>query len=83
MIDAELLKILRCPDTQEELRFAEPALIARLNQKIESGGVSNRGGQDVKEKIDAGLVRADGKYLYPIRGNIPVMLVDEAIPLTD
>ena len=36
----------------------------------------------VKEKIDEGLVRADGKYLYPIRHNIPVMLVDEAIPLS-
>jgi uncharacterized protein YbaR (Trm112 family) len=83
MIDAELLTILRCPDTRQELRVAEPALIERLNQKIQSGGLSNRGGQPVKEKIDGGLVRADGKFLYPLRGNIPVMLVDEAIPLSD
>ncbi len=34
------------------------------------------------EKIDGGLVREDGKCLYPIRGNIPIMLIDEAIPLT-
>jgi uncharacterized protein YbaR (Trm112 family) len=27
------------------------------------------------------LIRADGKILYPIRRNIPVMLVDEGIPL--
>ena len=33
------------------------------------------------EKLDAGLLRADGKFLYPVRHNIPVMLVDEAIPL--
>jgi uncharacterized protein YbaR (Trm112 family) len=26
-------------------------------------------------------VREDRKYLYPIRQDIPVMLVDEAIPL--
>ncbi len=83
MIDAELLKILRCPDTRQELRVAETALIERLNQKIQAGGLSNRGGQPVKEKIDGGLVRADRKFLYPIRGNIPVMLVDEAIPLSD
>lgn len=81
-MDAELLKILRCPDTRQELRVAEPALIDGLNQKIQSGGLPNRGGQLVKEKIDGGLVRADGKFLYPIRGNIPVMLVDEAIPLS-
>jgi len=83
MIDAELLTILRCPDTRQELRVAETALIERLNQKIQAGGLSNRGGQPVKEKIDGGLVRADRKFLYPIRGNIPVMLVDEAIPLSD
>jgi uncharacterized protein YbaR (Trm112 family) len=35
----------------------------------------------VQEKLDAGFIRADGKFLYPIRRNIPVMLVDEAIPL--
>jgi uncharacterized protein YbaR (Trm112 family) len=26
-------------------------------------------------------VRADGKYLYPVREDIPVMLIDEAIAL--
>jgi uncharacterized protein YbaR (Trm112 family) len=28
-----------------------------------------------------GLVRADNKILYPIREDIPVMLIDEGIPL--
>jgi uncharacterized protein YbaR (Trm112 family) len=27
------------------------------------------------------LVRADGKFIYPIRQEIPIMLIDEAIPL--
>ena len=45
--------------------------------------MKNRVGQPVKEKIDGGLVREDKKFLYPIRGNIPVMLVDEAIPLAE
>ena len=83
MIDDEVLKSLRCPDTRQELRVADRALLARLNQKIQSDGLSNRGGQPVKEMLDGGLVRTDGKFLYPIRGNIPVMLVDEAIPLSD
>lgn len=81
MIDAELLKILCCPETHQELRLAEPVLIEMLNQKIASGGVNNRAGQPVKGAMDGGLVRADGKFLYPIRQDIPVMLVDEAIPL--
>jgi len=81
MIDAELLKILCCPETHQEVRPAEPTLIARLNAQIEAGTLNNRAGRPVKEKIGGGLVRADGKFLYPVRQEIPVMLAEEAIPL--
>ncbi len=81
MIDAELLKILCCPETHQPLRVAEPALVEKLNQQIAAGGLQNRAGQPVAVNLDGGLVRADGKFLYPIRRDIPVMLVDEAIPL--
>jgi uncharacterized protein YbaR (Trm112 family) len=81
MINADLLEILCCPETHQEVRLAEPALVDKLNQQIAAGGVKNRAGQLVQEKLDGGLIRADGKVLYPIRGKIPVMLVDEGIPL--
>jgi len=81
MIDAELLKILCCPETHQGLRVAEPAVVEKLNQQITAGGLKNRAGQPVTDKIDGGLLRTDGKFLYPIRQDIPVMLVDEAIPL--
>jgi uncharacterized protein len=83
MIDPELLKILCCPDTHQEVRLAEPAVIEKLNGRIATGAVTNRAGQRVTEKVDGGLVRTDGKLLYPIRRGIPVMLVDEGIPLAD
>ena len=81
MIDAELLKILCCPETHQGLHLAEPALVETVNQQVAAGGLKNRAGQPVKENIDGGLLRTDGKLLYPIRKEIPVMLVDEAIPL--
>ncbi len=81
MIDAELLKILCCPETHQELRGADSALVEQLNRQAAAGSLKNRAGQPVTEKIDGGLLRADGKFLYPIRQDIPVMLVDEAIPL--
>ena len=81
MIDSELLKILCCPETHQELRVAEPEVINKLNQQIAAGGLKNRGRQLVTEKIDGGFIRADKKFLYLIRQNIPVMLVDEALPI--
>jgi uncharacterized protein YbaR (Trm112 family) len=82
MIDADLLKILCCPETHEEVQLAEPVVIDRLNRQIAAGALMNRANQLVQDKIEGGLIRADGKFLYPIRHNIPVMLVDEGIPLT-
>ncbi len=81
MIDADLLRILCCPETHQEVQSAEPAVVDRLNSRIAAGALRNRAGQLVQEKIEGGLVRADRKVLYPIRHNIPVMLVDEGIPL--
>ena len=37
--------------------------------------------QPVREPIEALLVRADGKLAYPVRDGIPIMLVEEALPL--
>jgi uncharacterized protein len=81
MIDPDLLKILCCPETHQELRLAEPAVIEKLNVQIAAGTLTNRGSKVVNEKIEGGLIRADGKLLYPIRRNLPIMLVDEGIPL--
>jgi len=81
MMDPHLVSILRCPETKEPLQEASPERIEALNKAIEAGTVQNRAGQPVSEKIDAGLVRAGGKWLYPVRADIPVMLIEEAIPL--
>jgi uncharacterized protein YbaR (Trm112 family) len=56
-------------------------LLERLNNRIRQGQLSNRRGTSITEPIDGGLVRQDGQYLYPIRDDIPIMLIDEAIPL--
>ena len=81
MVDAELLKILVCPEDKTPVTPADEELVARINEAISSGALKNRGGETVEETIEGGLVREDGAYCYPIRDDIPVMLIDEAIPL--
>jgi uncharacterized protein YbaR (Trm112 family) len=81
MIDPKLLEILCCPETKQDVSLAPDSLVAELNARAEAGTLVNRGGQPVREKMEAGLLRADGKVLYPIREDIPVMLVEEAISL--
>lgn len=81
MIDKELLDILACPENKTPVKLADRSVIDDINDRIEKGEVQNRGGQQVEKKIDGGLIREDGAYLYPIDDDIPIMLIDEAIPL--
>jgi uncharacterized protein YbaR (Trm112 family) len=74
---------LICPETRQPLRLADGALIARLNARIQRGELRNRGGGLVSEVLEAGIVRADGKVLYPVVGDLPVLLVEESIELGD
>ena len=80
-IDKDLLAILCCPETKQDVSMAPDTLIRQLNERISKGALKNKGGQTVSEKIDGGLLRADRKILYPIREDIPIMLIEEGIPL--
>ena len=82
MIDPELLKILCCPETHQPLRLAEPPEVDSVNKRIASGKVKNRGGKEVNAPCDGGLIRSDGQFFYPIRNNIPLLLIGEALALT-
>jgi len=81
MVDAELLKILVCPENKTPVTLASEALMEQINGAIEAGTLKNRGGEKVDERADGGLVREDRQYCYLIRDDIPIMLIDEAIPL--
>ena len=81
MIDPELLKILCCPESHQPLKPAEPALVADLNGKIQAGALRTRAGQLITQSCEGGLVREDGRFFYPIRQKIPILLINEAIAL--
>lgn len=81
MIDKDLLQILACPESHQPLAEADAALLAQINDRVAAGQAKNRAGNLVKEKLEGGLVRQDGTLVYPIREGIPVLLIDEGIPI--
>lgn len=68
MIPADLLQILRCPETRQPLAMASAEVLAQVNARL-------------AEPLIGGLVREDGRVFYPIRDEIPVLLAEEAILL--
>ncbi|MCA9543621.1 MAG: hypothetical protein KC613_04495 [Myxococcales bacterium] len=80
-IDTALLDLLVCPESREKLAEADEATISAVNGAIKAGRLRNRAGRPVDAAIDGGLVRPDRKFLYPVRDDIPDLLIDDAIPL--
>jgi uncharacterized protein YbaR (Trm112 family) len=80
-VSPELLEILVCPESKQPVSPAGEDVLAKLNSEIEAGRLRNRGGEPVAKPIQEGLIREDGKILYPVDDGIPVMLIEESIEL--
>ena len=59
--------------------MAPEALVESVNRAIRDGSLKLPASGDGAGVLDAGLVREDGKFLYPIRNGIPIMLIEERI----
>ncbi len=80
-VDKDLLAILCCPETKLDVTLADDVVVNKLNDAISRGLLKNKAQKPVTELLDGGLIRSDRKILYPIREDIPVMLIEEGIPL--
>ncbi len=80
---ADLLDILRCPETGQTLRAAPAELVQALESRRTAavGGLRDRGGKPVPGPLAEGLVREDGLVFYLVRGGIPILLVEDSILL--
>jgi len=81
-MDKRLLDILCCPVSKSPVKLLNKAQLEALNVAIHDGAVQTTAGTAVAAPLQAGLVTLDGKVIYRIEDDIPVMLADEAIGTT-
>lgn len=81
-MDKKLLDIVCCPVTKLPLQLLDAGRLARLNDAIRAGRVSNEASDAVGEPLDEALVTRDGRLAYPVRDGIPILMEEECIRLS-
>ena len=78
-MDKRLLDILCCPVSKTPVKLLGRNQLDVLNREIAQHAVRTVAGADVQDELKAGLITVDGKVIYRIEDDIPVMLADEGI----
>jgi uncharacterized protein YbaR (Trm112 family) len=80
MIDRRLLDILCDPVTKSPVRYLSAGELDALNRAIALGTLRTEAGTPLTAPAAGALITRDGRSIYRIEDDIPVMLPDEAIP---
>ncbi len=81
-VDAKLLEILCCPVSKSPLLRLGQERLERLNQMIGAGDVLYVDGRTVTGLLQEALITQDGKVIYAVQDDIPVLLSEEGIGTT-
>ena len=78
-VDRKLLEILCCPVSKTPLTVLGQDKLVKLNSMINSGEALYIDGAKVKDPLSEGLITEDGKVIYPVQDDIPVLLEEKGI----
>ena len=78
-LDKKFLEILVCPVSKVPLKELGADRLAILNRCITNGDITLRDGTPVKDELDAALITTDGRTVYRVQDDIPVLLEEQGI----
>jgi uncharacterized protein YbaR (Trm112 family) len=78
-VDSKLLEILCCPVSKTPLVVLGQEKLAKLNEEIRNGEALYIDHSKVSEPLQEGLITEDGKVIYAVRDNIPILLEEQGI----
>ena len=81
-VDGKLLEILCCPVSKTPLKALNLESLANLNNAIQAGEALYINGEKVTQSLQEGLITEDGKVIYAVQDNIPVLLEEQGIGTT-
>ena len=81
-VDSKLLEILCCPVSKTPLNVLGREKLDKLNSSIKSGEALYVNGEQVTAPLQEGLITEDGKVIYPVQDDIPVLLEEKGIGTT-
>ena len=81
-IDGKLLEILCCPVSKSPLSRLQRSRLEKLNRSIAAGEVIQIDGAAVDQALREALITEDGKVIYPVIDDIPILLSERGIGTT-
>jgi uncharacterized protein YbaR (Trm112 family) len=78
-VDGKLLEILCCPVSKTPLTVLTQDKLDKLNAAIDANEALYVGGEEIKTNLTEGLITTDGKVIYPVQDDIPVLLEENGI----
>ena len=81
-VNGKLLEILCCPVSKTPLTVLGQEKLDKLNKAIANGDALTISGEKVSDVLQEGLITEDGKVIYPVQDDIPVLLEEKGIGTT-
>ncbi len=81
-VNGKLLEILCCPVSKTPLIMLGRQKLEKLNKAIENGEALYIDGEKVTGLLQEGLITEDGKVIYPVQDDIPILLEEKGIGTT-